>query len=499
MGIETHKQVSDNNDIVLPQVVTDQSTGSVVIETSSNTIPSSQEATTSGSIQEVTVSEISIHKGNPVNTDYIVRESNITSSTSSLVRDTTNQEGNSPKLCPTSPTETGEHPTSFNTTSQEVTNTPNTVSQDVTAETPIDPYLQKRKEHLRSLGLSDSVYSNNSETFYPVLTPEQHDVDYISFKDIIDTAWSVPLENLSANDIELEQAYLKSCRTSSPKPVSMTAGSSSSSTIMLDSPLDSEKDDRTYGRPKKPTMSLRPCRKPSSAWIAAQKLILKTKGTRPPTVNSQKHRPESPKTCSNNKKTNPSKSTEDNAAKLTVKLTTPSADEKSTNKPKCYGLKITHHGIVRQPTNKKGRVCTCDMCGEKFKNSTLFITHYSTMHPHLNCKRCSKSYTNLLSLQKHEYMHKAEKKTCDSCGKAFAFQSQLSDHWKTHLKTSHLFTPELLKGFYPQVWSTETRAHPQKRQTQVWRLWIYYQGHQKSMPTRQNPYWSNPVSVSIMR
>ena len=215
----------------------------------------------------------------------------------------------------------------------------------------------------------------------------------------------------------------------------MTAGSSSSSTIMLDLPLDSKKDEPAYGQPKKPKPSLRPHRKPLSAWIVAQKLILKTKGTRLPTVNSQKHQPESPKTHPSNKKTKSSKSTEDNAAKLTVKSTPPSADEKPTNKPKCYGLKITHHGIVRQPTNKKGRVCTCGMCGKKFKNSTLFITNYSTTHPSLNCKHCSKTYTNPISLQKHKYMHKAEKKTCDSCGKAFAFQSQLSDHWKTHLKT----------------------------------------------------------------
>ena len=247
MGMEIHKQVTDDNDTMSPQVVTDQSTGSVVRETSGYTIPSSQEVTTSGSVQEVIVNEINIHNVYPVNTDSIVWKSNSTGSTSSVVTNTTNQEGNSPKLCPTSTTENGERPAPAKTTSQEVTNTPDTVLQDVTTGTPIDPQIQKRKEHLRSLGLSDSVYSNNSETFYPVLTPEQDEVDYISFKDIIDTAWSLPLENLSANDIELEQAYLKSCRTSSPKPVSTTAGSSSSSTIMLDLPLDSEKDDPTYG------------------------------------------------------------------------------------------------------------------------------------------------------------------------------------------------------------------------------------------------------------
>ena len=155
----------------------------------------------------------------------------------------------------------------------------------------VDPLAEKRKEHLRLLGLSDSVYSSNSEAFYPVLTLEQDEVHYISFKDIIDITWSIPLDNLSSNDIELEQAYLKSHRTSSPRQSVQKTSSSSSSTQLLDSPTDSEKDDPTYGRPTKPIKpksNIRPGRKPSSARIAAQKLILKTKGLKPKLVNTPK-------------------------------------------------------------------------------------------------------------------------------------------------------------------------------------------------------------------
>ena len=104
------------------------------------------------------------------------------------------------------------------------------------------------------------------------------------------------------------------------------------------------------------------------------------------------------------------------------------------NQNKCYGLKITHHGIVKQPVMKKGRRCTCEICGAKFKNSTLFINHYSSTHPLLACKHCSKSYTNLLSLQKHVYTHTADKKSCVSCGRQFAFDSQLAHHRKTRMK-----------------------------------------------------------------
>ena len=74
------------------------------------------------------------------------------------------------------------------TGSQDITLHPRTELQDTTVS---DPVTKRRKEHLWSLGLSDSVYSSNSDVFYPVLTPEQDEVDYISFKDIIDTTWSI--------------------------------------------------------------------------------------------------------------------------------------------------------------------------------------------------------------------------------------------------------------------------------------------------------------------
>ena len=86
---------------------------------------------------------------------------------------------------------------------------------------------------------------------------------------------------------------------------------------------------------------------------------------------------------------------------------------------------------------------------KNFKNSTLFIEHYSTTHPLLSCKYCSKVYTNPLSQQKHVYMHTAEKKTCESCGKSFPFDSQLADHRKTHMKNKpHICThPNCSKDF----------------------------------------------------
>ena len=111
---------------------------------------------------------------------------------------------------------------------------------------------EQTKAQLCSLGLSDTVYSSNSESFYPVIMADEDDVDYISFKDIMVKTWSIPLDNLRTTDIEMEQAYLRSHWTSSPKhPVPATSpvcSPTSSSTEIIDTSKDNEKDDPTYGQ-----------------------------------------------------------------------------------------------------------------------------------------------------------------------------------------------------------------------------------------------------------
>ena len=204
MCSENTNQVETINDTLSPQDVTNKSTGSALIETSTHTSLSSQDVTVGMLLQDITAGRVSSHTGYPVNSDPIEQEPNNKSSAPSPKLDFTNNDRNSSIPCQTTPTEILEPGSTDKITSQEVTNSADIVSQDVTDEiTTTDPCLQRRKEHLHSLGLSDSVYSNNLESFYPVLTPEQVEVDYISFKDIIDTTWSVPLENLSANDIGL--------------------------------------------------------------------------------------------------------------------------------------------------------------------------------------------------------------------------------------------------------------------------------------------------------
>ena len=111
------------------------------------------------------------------------------------------------------------------------------------------------KDLCKSLGLPESVYTSNSDSYYPVLTLDESDIDYINFKDIINKSWSVPLDNLSVEDIELEQSYLKCFKTSSPKthenndePSSLTQSTQRDSSTTEN---DNEKTDPTYGTTSK--------------------------------------------------------------------------------------------------------------------------------------------------------------------------------------------------------------------------------------------------------
>ena len=189
--------------------------------------------------------------------------------------------------------------------------------------------------------------------------------------------------------------------------------------------------------PSKKKASKRPCRHPSAARIAVQKIILKTKGLKiepnpsrqtPNQTRLRKRKLEIDNSPATLKILSPQ-----NAASSGGLLSTPPSTLDTAAPKRKYGLKITHHGISRGPPTKKLRSCRCEMCGDKFMSSTLFIDHYSTTHLTLPCPDCDKIYSNPLSLQKHCYFHMGNMKKCPDCDKCFPFELQLSDHLKTHL------------------------------------------------------------------
>ena len=139
----------------------------------------------------------------------------------------------------------------------------------------------KRSEHIRkqlcSLGFADELFRANQSRYFPVLTPDEDDIEFLNFMDIIDRSCTVSIPNMSMDDIKLEVDHLKS---SSPVP---SINSESTQSAVLSIETDDERKDPNYGTPipltKKRQTKPRPGRKSSATRIAAQKLITKMRSS----------------------------------------------------------------------------------------------------------------------------------------------------------------------------------------------------------------------------
>ena len=206
------------------------------------------------------------------------------------------------------------------------------------------------------------------------------------------------------------------------------------------SPDNDEKNDPTFGSSVdlkcKQKVSSRPGRIPSVACIAAQKIVMKTKGAKPkPTLKVE------PSKLIKSTKSITDASNHSTQIPSSSGKTKPDATiESDENEPlsvtkKHMGLRVTHHGLICHGSTVKRCRFQCEMCGKYFVGSTDYITHYKDTHLALPCNNCDKVFTNPLSLKKHSYHHQGNAKTCEHCGRSFPFDCQLNDHRKTHLSS----------------------------------------------------------------
>ena len=171
-----------------------------------------------------------------------------------------------------------------NNDSSEISTTPN-----ITPSSQHEVLNKRTKKFLASVGISEALYRANVNAYYTIYLPEEDDVEHISFLSILESSCSVSTMNLSAEQIEFEKTAL---RASSPIPdLTNTTDTrnidpvESSSIGTITSPKDDEKDDPTFGTHADPKHKQKPSnrlgRVPSAAHIAAQKLVVKTKGLKP--------------------------------------------------------------------------------------------------------------------------------------------------------------------------------------------------------------------------
>ena len=184
----------------------------------------------------------------------------------------------------------------------------------------------------------------------------------------------------------------------------------------------------------KQKISCRPGHVPSAAHIAAQKIVVKTKGTKPKSTLKVEPPKLSKPTVSSTEGSMSNTSTPSTSKNNKTDVAAESDDKEPLSVTKKHmGLRVTHHGLIHHGPTIKYHRFQCEMCGNYFLGSTEYITHYKDTHPALPCNSCEKVFTNPLSLKKYNFHHQGNIKTCEFCGRSFPFDCQLNDHQKTYL------------------------------------------------------------------
>ena len=107
---------------------------------------------------------------------------------------------------------------------------------------------------------------------------------------------------------------------------------------------------------------------------------------------------------------------------------------------------------------KRVRKFKCGKCDRIFESQHDVNVHFKETHPPVKCDYCERSFGCPASMLKHRYSHYETMVECDTCGKGFQFQSQLTEHWRVHQVIGDwvCFKPGCGKRF---KWESELDAH----------------------------------------
>ena len=100
----------------------------------------------------------------------------------------------------------------------------------------------------------------------------------------------------------------------------------------------------------------------------------------------------------------------------------------------------------------------CGKCDWSFESQHDANVHFKETHPPVKCNYCERSFACPATMLKHRYSHYETMVECDTCGKGFQFQSQLTEHRRVHqvIRDWVCFKPGCGKRF---KWESELDAH----------------------------------------
>ena len=282
----------------------------------------------------------------------------------------------------------------------------NETGDDMTKEHPTPP-ADTSKQHAN---VSISKY-------YDILTPEEDDILSISHDDIMSNKCEVSLEKLSNSDLDEIKATLRN-----------QSEDSSSSPSSLE---------------RKPTkkVSLRLCKRPSTARMRAQRII----NAQNAKIRCKEVIPHPYKAAPVLVTKEPTPPSTHDSSDDTILYTPPSLSlpNRLVNRKRKAKFIIRRVGIKNYrdketvvKANARKRSFKCYLCQQVFQRAKTLTTHFKDAHEGLDCLDCGQQFTNPMSLKKHSYYHKACVHKSTFCDKTFPFPSQKAFHERIHTNTT---------------------------------------------------------------